>query len=187
MSYQIERYPARKRLPVGHSTEIGRIIFHFARLEWSLKIISFNLLGINEKQGRISVRNFRVNDFVTMLDDLCKLRGIDPQVDWTKLQKDLRKHESFRDRLAHGIWMKHEATNIPVIQDISGAYTSGPNVGSKPKIAPLAVPLTTEQLRIIRQNIQFLCKQTELINEKVIGALKALRKKHVRQSRRRGR
>ena len=50
----MDMHPMRWRLPAAYSTEIGRIITEFARVEWALKAVAFNALGINEKQGRLA-------------------------------------------------------------------------------------------------------------------------------------
>lgn len=154
---QMGSYPVRRRLPVAYSTEIGRIITRFAFLQSQLRELTYKLLIVSRKQGRLAVREPRIDDHITMIEDLATLAGIDPKVDWKKLRKPCRELESFRNRLAHGIWLKHSSTKTPVLQDFSSAYTQGgPDTPKKPRIHPLAVPVKLGQLRQIAKSIEIL-------------------------------
>ena len=70
-------YPVRPNLPVAYSTEIGRIITRWARLEWELKRIAYTILQIGPKEGRLSVREPRAHEHLTMIEDLMRVRGLD--------------------------------------------------------------------------------------------------------------
>ena len=59
-------YPVRRKLPVAYSTEIGRIITRWAWLEWELKRVAYTILEIGPKEGRLSVREPRAHDYLTM-------------------------------------------------------------------------------------------------------------------------
>ena len=52
-------YPVRDKLPISHTTEIGRIITRWAFLEWLLRQIAYLLLDLNPKAGRLAVRDPR--------------------------------------------------------------------------------------------------------------------------------
>ena len=132
-------YPVRYRLPVSYSTEIGRIITRWAFLEFRLKETAYMLLGVDPKVGRIAIREPRITDYIDMIQDLMHLKSITATADLKKLRKSLEKIQSFRDKLAHGIWMKHDTTKLPVLQVVKGSYISNPEgKKTKAKIDPLA-------------------------------------------------
>ncbi len=161
-------YPVRRRLPAKYSTEIGRIITRFAFLKSQLRVITYKLLLVSEKQGRLAIRENRVTDDLTMIQDLAVLANVNLKVDWKKLKEYCKEVESYRNRLAHGIWLKRSGTNIPILQDFSTAYTQGgPDTPKKPRLTPLSVPVQLDQLRNIANSIETLSNQILEIERRV--------------------
>ena len=119
-------YPARYRLPVSYSTEIGRIITRWAYLEAVLRTTAYLILRVGAKHGRVAVREPRVVDYVTMLQDLMHLESLKTRVDLKTLKKSLEEIEALRHKLAHGIWLKHPSTKLPVLQIVKGSYPPSP-------------------------------------------------------------
>lgn len=149
-------YPIRYRLPTQYSTDIGRIITRWAFLEYRLKETAYMVLGIGPKIGRISVREPRVTDYVVMLQDLMLLKSLKTSVDLKKLRRKLETVQAFRDKLAHGIWVKHATTNLPVLQVIKGSYLP-PHRGAikvKARIDPLAAKVHLQGLKAIVHDIE---------------------------------
>jgi hypothetical protein len=148
-------YPVRYRLPISYSTEIGRIITRWAFLEYRLKETAYMLLDIDPKIGRIAVREPRTYEYVDMIQDLMSLRSLTTTVDLKKLRKTIEDIQSFRDKLAHGIWAKHDATNLPVLQITKGSYTLTPGEQkTKARIDPFALVVQFKDLRAARRNIE---------------------------------
>ena len=146
--------PMRERLPVAYSTEIGRIITRWALVEhWTRKIV-YLLLNLSDEAGRIAVRSGRIGDMITLITDLTELNRIKTGVNWKNLKKDLQRSESFRNRLAHGIWAKSEESNVPILQDLSAAHVESDINLRKAKIYPIAVPIRLEQLKNISNEIE---------------------------------
>ncbi len=165
-------YPVRRRLPTKYSTEIGRIITRFAFLESQLRAMTYKLLMISDKQGRLAIREPRVVDHVTMIQDLAVLAKLDLKVNWKKLKEYCKEAESFRNRLAHGIWLKRSDTKFPVLQDFSSAYTQGgPDIPKKPRIHPLAVPVRLEQLHHIANALEKLSDTILKIERRINSAM----------------
>ena len=109
-------HPIRFRLPTSYNTEIGRIIQHWALLEWRIRSIAYLLLDLDPKRGRVAVREVRINMYVTMIEDLSKIRSIKLDIDTKQLKKNLEKLAYLRNAIAHGIWVKHPQTLKPVLQ-----------------------------------------------------------------------
>ncbi len=155
-------YPIRYRLPVPYSTEIGRIIPRWSFLEYRLKETAYMLLDVDHKIGRIAIREPRTTDYVDMIRDLMSLKSLTTTVDLKKLRKTVEEIQSFRDKLAHGIWARHDTTNLPVLQVIKGSYISEPeSQKTKARIDPLAMAVRLADLRACRRNIE---RTTVVIN-----------------------
>ena len=148
-------YPIRYRLPVSYSTEIGRIITRWAFLEYRLKETAYMLLNVDPKVGRVAIKEPRITDYVGMLQDLMLLKSLTTGVDLKKLRKKLEATQSFRDKLAHGVWVKHDTTNLPVIQVIKGSYLSKPGgKKTKARIDPLAAAVRLKDLKDTVRDIE---------------------------------
>lgn len=141
-------YQVLRRIPSAHSKEIGRIITRWAFLEWRLKNVAYALLNVTPKQGRVAVREPRATNYVDMLRDLLHLAGIQVSVDLVDYQKLLEVLAGHRDRLAHGIWLKHPDFKDPVLQLVKGKWQPNPQ---KPKakrvIDPEGALIQAEELR----------------------------------------
>ncbi len=123
-------YPVLLSLPVSHSREIGRIITHYAHLEWRLRLVIYALLNIGPKEGRIAVRETRAEEYVTMIEDLLSVKKIRVNVNSKKSKKFLTLLREHRNTLAHGIWVKHPSSRSPVLQLAKGIWQPDP---SKPQ------------------------------------------------------
>lgn len=119
-------YPVRRRLPRNYSTEIGRVIARWALFESRLRALAYLLLDVSPERGRVAVRGGRVADYLTMLEDLMVLRGVAVTVKTSALKRPLSEVEAFRDRLAHGVWLRHPRTRTPVLQVTKGDLPDSP-------------------------------------------------------------
>ncbi len=143
-------YPVRRRLPTAHSTQIGRIITRWAVLEWQLKNIAYALLNIGPKEGRLAVRETRVEKYIDMIEDLMKLKGLPVPDDLADFKTTLKILESHSNRLAHSIWIRHPDFKEPVMQLLKGKWQPNPK---EPKrtvsrlIEPEAVLIRLKELR----------------------------------------
>lgn len=141
-------HPVRYRLPVSYCTEIGRIITRWAYLEALLTSIAYVILDISQKHGRIAVREPRAVDSLTMIQDLMYLESLKTTVDLKALRTTLGEAEAFRDRLAHGVWVKHSNSKLPVLQIVKGSYPPNPGARSiKARIEPRGLEVDLQHLR----------------------------------------
>ena len=113
-------HPIRRRLPRNYSTEIGRLIARWALFESRLRALAYLLLDVGPERGRVAVRGGRVADYLTMLEDLMQLRGVGVTVRTKALKRPLTEVETFRDKVAHGVWLRHPRTRTPVLQVTKG-------------------------------------------------------------------
>lgn len=172
MDALMDTYPIRKKLPVAHSTEIGRIITRFAYTEYLLRALTYNLLRVGPKQGRLAVKDLRPAEQITLIEDLSKLVGLKLNADWKELKRILREYHAVRNKLAHGIWVHHSETNVPVLQDLSGAYVDTGGVHTKPRINPISVPMPIQDLKRLTRNIGITNNYLRGINLTVIRSMR---------------
>ena len=141
-------HPVRYRLPVAYSTDIGRFITRWAYLEWLLKEVAYAMLTVDPKIGRLTIRETRVIDYLTMLEDVSALKRIKVSVDWKKLKNVLKDMETFRDKLAHGIWLQYDNTDVPVLRETSGKTVLKPGgVAVKSRILPRGRRVSKQSLK----------------------------------------
>lgn len=140
----------------------------WAYLEWQMKQISYLLLGINRKAARIAVREPRASDYVTMIQDLAELKEMPLRVQWRALKNHIDELLNHRDRLAHGVWVKHPDHKMPCLLLTKGKWqpdSGGP--AYKARINPVAVPVTVEDLRSIVTAIDSLADHLRKIEDAV--------------------
>ena len=141
-------YPVRYRVPTQYSTAIGRLITRFAALESALRRLIYALLQLTPQMGRVAVRNPRIENALTMIQDLMALRGFTTTIDMKLVLSECRKLEHFRDKVAHGVWVSHHQTKLPVLQVTGGSYAETPGGKSvKARIQPKAERITLDNFR----------------------------------------
>jgi len=107
-------------LPAAHNRGIGKAIVLWAAFESTLNEISYALLGVGRKGGRIAVREPRTHERIDMIRLLVDLRGVklkNPQ--WESFRKDTEAAMMNRDLIAHGVWTRHPPTGQMVVRVIT--------------------------------------------------------------------
>jgi hypothetical protein len=140
-------YPIWYRLPTKYSAAIGRLVSRFATLENTIRQLTYALLEIDPKMGRTAVRSARVEDAITMIEDLMALKGFKTSLNLKAMKNDCKAIERMRDQVAHGVWVKHANSDQPVLQGVTGKHN--PIQGGKPvkaKINPVAYNVTPTTL-----------------------------------------
>jgi hypothetical protein len=114
-------------------------------------------MQISPKQGRVAVRLGRIEDSLTAIQDLVHLSPIQvpEDVNIAGLKKPMKELEGWRDRLAHGVWVKHNNSAVPVLQVTSGSYQDyETNQKTKARIDPVAFGIDLTDLRKIAAKIE---------------------------------
>lgn len=143
-------YKVRRSLPMAHNREIGRIVTHWSHLEWRLKNVVYVLLGIGPKEGRLAVREIRASSYATMIEDLLDVKCVSVSIDLGNFRKLLSELGDHRNRLVHGVWLKHPSYSDPVLQLTKGESTPDPtNPAGKRKrvIDPEGILVKADELR----------------------------------------
>lgn len=140
-------HPTIYKLEPDYAQRVGEFITKWAYLEWRLHETMYSLMQTGPKIGRIALREPRVVDYLTMIEDTAQLKNITVSVDWGKLKTIMQQMESWRDRFAHGIWLEVRGSPEPAIQVLTGKTViqqGGP--ATKSRIDPKAFQVSLEQL-----------------------------------------
>lgn len=143
------------RLPVSYVTSIGRIITRWAGVEWELQRIVYMLLNVNAKQGRLAAKVPRAGECANLIKQLAKLRGIYLSAkDVSYLHSRLSDCVEWRDRLAHGVWIRPHKTRRLLLQVTKGAWNDPRGESRSRKILPEGMQVTIGQLRALTRDIE---------------------------------
>ena len=154
---EMGEFRVRNQLPVSYYRDIGRVIFHWARLEHELKDVIYTLLSIGAKEGRIAVSTPRADQIVERIADLISIKGLTTNVKLTEYQSAVQMLRVGRDAIAHGIWVDHSGSKNPVLQRISGSISPKPGQKKvKARIFPGALNVEPGDLRTTAQQIEYL-------------------------------
>ncbi len=146
-------YPILRRLPVSHSYQIGRAITRWALVEWQLKSVTYLLLGVSTKAGQLGFRTARAADYITMYENLIKLRKMKVSTDLKVLKRALKDIVEDRNLIAHGVWLKHPSRKTPYLLLTKGKRQVASTPGAKRIIDPEMVPVTVKNLKDIVRSI----------------------------------
>ncbi len=140
--------PVRYRLPVSYSTEIGRFITRWAHLEWVLDETLYMMIGTSPKIGRLAVMDAKIGEHLSIMEKTARLQGITVSVNWKNLRAIMQTMESFRNKLAHGIWINDPSSKWPAFRQVKGSYTSKQGAKSvDARIKPASMPVPLGELR----------------------------------------
>ena len=158
-------YPILRRLPVSHSYQIGRVITQWAVVEWQLKSVANLLLGVS--LGARGIRTARAADYITMYEDLIKLRKMKVRTDLKVLKRALKDIEADRILIAHGVWLKHPSRKTPYIQLTKGKRQAASTLGSNCVIDPGMVPVTVKNLRDLVRSINIASRALSILEVEI--------------------
>jgi len=170
---------ASTNLPANLSRDIGRIIIHWAHFEFLVQRVIWLLAGVDEKVGRVAVKDPRITDRLDMIVTLSELQGI--KIDAALISKMKTAAEamlSYRDLLAHGVWGKDD--DGWKVQKTKGNYPKDiKTVSRSRRVAPEGVLATSPDLQEIVRNIERLCTAIQLMRKDLKVKLEALSQKHL--------
>ena len=105
------------------------------------------------------MRELREPEYLDMITDLLELRGITLKGERTEIRADLQNWGRWRNRLAHGIWVKHPETGELMVQATTGQWDKGklaPGEKLSRKVLTEAIPVTVDFLKEVVREIDLL-------------------------------
>ncbi|MEK6245778.1 MAG: hypothetical protein AABM33_14930 [Pseudomonadota bacterium] len=179
----MQTYPILTKLSRTYREGIGSVVFEWALLENSVAKITYYLLNVGLKHGRVSVRSPRAVDQIAMIRQLMTIDGISIKDDGLdKIQKGIGHLERSRDLVAHGIWLKSDVGGT-IVQDLSGTWKPSHR---KKKVArridPQGLLIKESDLKTVAQLIRICRGKVEMFGEKLKVVVQPLRNKSQQQS-----
>ena len=150
----MQQVPVRYRLPVSYSTEIGRIITRWAHLDWVLSETLYLLIPTSSEIGRLAVRQAGIGEYLTIIEKTARLQGVTVNVNWKKFRTIMQTTEAFRNKLAHGVWIKDPSSNWPALRQVKGTYVLKHGAESiDARISPASLPVPFGELKNVVKGI----------------------------------
>ncbi len=166
--------PIAKGLPTNYAASIGRIISRFSYAEWLISYITYKLLNIGPKHGRVAVRTPRVEDGITMIEQLMYLDKIHVSTNIKALKKALTDIENERDMLAHGVWIRHPGFRTWHIQVTKGNWKPDPlSPKVSRRIKPEGREIKMAYLKDLRARLETAIKELRELAHQIDVVLKS--------------
>lgn len=122
-------------IPDNLACAIGRLVTIHSKLEYKLTALSTLLLQLNKSEARIVLREPRAVDRLDMALDLFAIKDIETAVDTEGLRLTLQAITADRDRIAHGVWLKHPHSGELFLRITRGDWPKTMTKGDKVKRA----------------------------------------------------
>lgn len=93
----------RHDVPPSLCRDIGRVMVRWAYFENLLRKLVWEIVGVDEKVGRLVIKTPRIKDTLDLLRDIASLKGIEINAEiFTKVKSISNDISGKRDTLAHG-------------------------------------------------------------------------------------
>ena len=103
------------------------------------------------------MRDPRADEYITMIQDICRVLEISTTLDFKDTRKRLAEHKMYRDAIAHGIWVKHGGTNLPTLQVTRGSYQiPGSGRSFKARINPQSLVIDLPTMKNIQKAMEIM-------------------------------
>jgi hypothetical protein len=180
-------FPEIYRLPSALATGAGKYIARFSYLEYVLTKVVYDLIGIDEKAGRLTIK-ISPKKYAALLSKLLKLRSITTQVNIKHLGTEIFDTYEIRNLLAHGVWTRHpdypkDKRNY-IIEDEGAWSEPGHPIDSTSRaIKPEAINISTAYLSNWRIRIDAAIKLATKLKADVTRELAKQKKQQQKSSR----
>ena len=165
-------------LPATLCREIGRIISRWAFLENYVQRIVWTLMGISREEGRLAVREPRLEDRVEVITDLMRIYELKVDDKLTSALLDgIRKQVHIRDAVAHGAWSFSDDYGDWQVTNTKGTWDrqDRPKIERKKKINPEGILLGVAALKKRVAAIDDLISNATILHDSIVEQIAALR------------
>jgi hypothetical protein len=150
---------ARYDIPAQYVNEIGRIVVRLTYFEHCLRAIIWNLAQVDQRVGRLAIRDQGVGESIDIIRDLLALRGMSIKNE-SILPVRARALEisGLRDLVVHGAWGRgaDRRWRVIKIREDRVQHVSDPRI--ERRLNTEAVTVRIEGLRAIASGIEPLIK-----------------------------
>ena len=166
LSIPVTRAVFRTDLPPSHCREIGRIVTRWAYLESYVLHTLQKLSGLSEQEGRLVLREARLDLRLTIIADVAHLYGL--QVDETTLQsmkKAIKDPLEKRNLMAHGEWSYDENHKKWAVTQTKGTWEDQDETERKKTINPEGLLTDVDAMRETVLQIDALIAQAKKLHD----------------------
>ena len=165
-------------LPATLCREIGRMISRWAFLENYLQRTLWKVMGISKEEGRLAVREPRLEERVELIADLMHVYGlkVDDKLIST-LADGIRNQVRIRDAVAHGAWSFSDDYGDWQVTNTKGTWDKQerPKIERKKKINPEGILLGVAALRNRIFAIDEIITNATILHDSIVEQIAALR------------
>jgi hypothetical protein len=147
-------------LPDDLAQAIGRLVALYAHIEHKLTSLSGLILQLDKAEMRVAIKTPRLAERFDMALDLFALKGIRMPFDTEAVKSQFTRLTTERDRVAHGLWLKHPTTGDLYLQITRGQWEKGLSDGATisravfPQSIPYSASNAEDALALGRQALQ---------------------------------
>jgi hypothetical protein len=170
--HYVFRTEAGYDLPASLSRSIGRVIVRWAYIEHKAQQLVRALAQITHPIGRIVAREPRLEDRITIIEQLAEFRGIELNQDGiASLREGTKLIAAKRHILAHGIW--HKERGAWCLEISRGQWEDEDSPTRHKSILPESIPVTENDLAIILDGIGILDELLDIIGLQIFAKIQA--------------
>jgi hypothetical protein len=126
--------PLTKPLPASLARAIGQLIARQAYLEWVLGQVTYNLMEISTRQGRVMLKLPRPGQFIGAIRELYDFHGIEARLSLEELARKLDASDRTRTVLTRSTYMRGEKGQVILARSL---WDPGPGADTQPDLQVL--------------------------------------------------
>lgn len=165
--------PLTSELPPSILREIGRICVAYSRIEWLLNKTIYDVLNVSSAEGRLAVRDPSPDQRVDLIEDLMRVKGINPKIERIgELKTFLKEAKTKRDAVAHGVWVRADGDPALYLRLLNGSWTPPGTIGkTKRRMMLEAFQFTIEDAKEWTELVQTTFKAVQLFHAMIIDEM----------------
>jgi hypothetical protein len=164
--------PLVSDLPTPILQEIGKICVAFSRIEWLLNKIIYDVLNVTAAEGRLAVRDPVPDHRVDLIEELMKLKNIDPKLtNAGDLKTSLKEAKTKRDAVAHGVWLRPDGESTLFLRLINGTWAPLGMGKTKRRMLLEGLEFTSEDAKAWRELIESTLTDVQAFHAAIIAEM----------------
>jgi hypothetical protein len=135
------------------------------------------LVGVGPQTGRIAVREPRMTDRISLVQELIDHLKVQVDFDFKSFKRNAADLAEKRDWLAHGIWVRHKPTGKVLLRVTKGKWETARQdgkAGESRRAYPQGANVTVEDLKVLRLAIEEMIRLSDILTTQVMRAVEAL-------------
>jgi hypothetical protein len=171
------------KIPDEIARELGHVIARWANLERHLKLVIYNLVGIDDVIGRVVIGKARAHEQIGRVEDVLTALRLTVKSPLKEIKKSLAELESSRNALAHGQWLITPGSDQLFLLDLSDNWPLGEGISRHTKrMFPDTKPVGQGDLIKLVNDMDVEIERLDKLNEEVRALRRSLHGKSPEQA-----